>query len=225
MKTNSICQHHAANCARLIRLNAAIMLLFAFALNIGAETWRFSADEVTSVQKENSSKTVLDGKAQMESERMAIIASHLEMEGADYNRISGEGAVSLTDKERGITVTSGRFFYDRSTKIVGFREMVRLVDEKEGIIIRCESLDLYEEEELLILRIAVRLIQDDTICRGESATYWRDDDILEITGQPVVWRKGDEYRADRIRVNLDSDEITLAGAVAGAFTTESDESE
>jgi len=225
MRSDSICRHHTAACARLIHLYAAVMLLFTLSHSIGAETWRFSADEVSSAQKVNSSKTILDGEAKMESERMTIMASHLELDGADYNRISGEGAVSLIDKERSITVTSGRFSYDRTTKIIGFREMVRLVDEKEGVIIRCESLDLYEEEELLILRIAVRLIQDDTICRGESATYWRDDDVLEITGNPVVWRDDDEYRADRIRVNLESDEVTLVGDVAGALTTESDENE
>ncbi len=52
-----------------------------------------------------------------------------------------------------------------------------------------------------------------------------DDNILEISGRPVVWRKDDEYRADRIQVNLDSDEIILEGDVAGALTTKGDEDE
>ncbi len=208
-----------------IRRALLLLVLLAVSAGIGAETWRFSADQVSSTQSGSKSKTVLDGNARVESDKMVITASHLELSGPDYTHISGNGGISLMDMERGITVTSGRFDYDREAKIIRFREQVSLVDKEEGIVIRCESLDLQEEDDLVIMQVSVRLIKDDMVSRGEFATFWMEENILEISGRPVVWRKDDEYRADRIRVNLDTDEIVMEGAVAGALTTSSENDE
>ncbi len=201
------------------------LLFLAVSIGAAAETWRFSADQVSSTQSGDNPKTILDGNARVESDNMVISASHLVLGGKDYNIISGEDGVSLTDRDRGITVSSGRFSYDREAKIIRFREQVSLIDEEKGIVIRCESLNLQEENDLVVMQVSVRLIKEDTVSRGEFATYWMNDNILEISGRPVVWRKDDEYRADRIRVNLDTDEITMEGAVAGALTTKKNENE
>lgn len=207
-----------------LRFSVVFLLILFLSTGIGAETWRFSASEVSSNQGGGSkSNTILDGNARVESDNMVITAAHLELGGEDYTRISGSGGVSLTDSERGVTIESERFDYDREAKIIRFREQVSLVDQEKGIVIRCESMDLQEEDDLLIMQVSVRLIQDQTVCRGEFATFLLEENILEISGRPVVWREADEYRADRIRVNLDTDEIVMEGAVAGALTTASEE--
>lgn len=198
-------------------LTAAVIAAVPFAA--GAETWRFSAAQVSSSQREGRSSTVLDGGVRVESETMLITANHLELSGADYENIGGHGEVSLTDRERNIIVTSSRFDYDRNAEIIRFREQVTLVDEEEGIVIRCESLDLLEAQEIVLMQSSVRLIKDQTVSRGEFAIFRMDDNLLEITGRPVVWKEGDEYEADRITVNLDTEEITLEGTVAGALST------
>lgn len=198
----------------------AFLLILILTTGLGAETWRFSASQVSSNQGGGSkSNTILDGNARVESDNMVITAAHLELGGEDYTLITGSGGVSLTDSERGVTITSGRFDYDRDAKIIRFREQVTLLDEEKGIVIRCESMDLQEEDDLVIMQVSVRLIRDETVCRGEFATFLMEENILEISGRPVVWREADEYRADRITVNLDTDEIVMEGAVAGALTT------
>lgn len=199
------------------------LLFIVVGIGVGAETWQFSADQVSSTQAGDNPRTILDGNARVESDKLIISASHLVLGGKDYKSISGEKGVSLVDTERGISVSSERFEYDRVAKILSFREQVSLIDEDKDIVIRCESLNLQEENDLVIMQVSVRLIKGDTVSRGEFATYWMNDNILEISGRPVVWRKDDEYRADRIRVNLDTDEITMEGAVAGALTTEKNE--
>ena len=201
-----------------------MMLILLPAIGIGAETWRFSASQVSSNQGGGSkSNTILDGNARVESDNMIITAAHLELGGEDYTRITGSGGVSLTDSERGVTITSERFDYDRNAKLIRFREQVSLVDQEKGIVIRCESMDLQEEDDLVLMQVSVRLIRDETVCRGEFATFFMEENILDISGRPVVWREADEYRADRIRVNLDTDEIIMEGAVAGALTTKSED--
>ncbi|MFP4432014.1 MAG: hypothetical protein ACLFPV_12255, partial [Spirochaetaceae bacterium] len=52
------------------------------------------------------------------------------------------------------------------------------------------------------------------------ALYRRETEVLELSGLPVVFWKGDEYRAARIVVDLQQDEISLEGDVRGRITTE-----
>jgi lipopolysaccharide export system protein LptA len=199
-----------------------LLLLLAPAGHLFSEVWEFSADRVSSVQNEEETSTVLEGNARVESEQMDIRADYLKLSGDGFGMISGRGGVSMDDAERGIRIESGRFDYDREAGIIRFRDLVTLVDEDEGIVIRCESLDFLEGEELLILQVSVRLIKDRTVCRGEFATFRREEKVLDISGRPVVWRENDEYRADRIRIDLETDEITMEGTVAGELTAEGD---
>ena len=192
---------------------------FPAAGNFASEVWNFTADEVISVQDQTARRTILDGRARVVSETREIEADHLELSGENNSLITGNGNVKLIDLERNIEISSRRFVYDRKEKVVRFREQVSLVDEAEGIVIRCESLDFLEDDELVIMQVSVRLIKDRTVCRGEFATFRRTENILDISGAPVVWRNDDEYRADRIQVNLDSDEIVMEGEVAGSLTT------
>lgn len=188
-----------------------------------AETWSFTADSVTSIQRDQGSRTLLEGRARVESDEMEIRAESLELLGPDYEKISGSGSVVLIETEKGITVESSRFDYDREQELIRFRGRVSLVDEEDGILIRAESLDFFEDDDFVVMTAAVRLIKENTIGRGEFATFRRDEKILELSGRPVVWQDGDEYRADRITVNLDTDEIILEGAVEGLLITEGDE--
>ena len=203
-----------------------LVIFLAATAPLSAETWRFTANQVSSTQSSSRSVAVLEGDARVASDTMTILADYLELGGEDYSRISGSGGVRLTDSDKGISIESGRFDYDRDAKIIRFREQVSLVDEDEGIVIRCESLDLLEEEDLVIMQVAVRLIKDDIVCRGEFANFRREENNLEISGRPVVWRGDDEYRANRITVDLNTDEIVMEGTVSGALTTDdSDDTE
>ncbi|MCK5735431.1 MAG: hypothetical protein KAH21_03090, partial [Spirochaetaceae bacterium] len=163
--------------AEPFRGGVLLLILLAVSSGLGAESWKFSADQVSSTQGGDNPKTILDGNARVESDEMLISASHLVLGGKDYSNISGEDGVSLTDSERGITVSSERFDYDREAKVIRFREQVTLVDEEKGIVIRCESLNLQEEHDLVIMQVSIRLIKEETICRGEFATYWMEDNI------------------------------------------------
>ena len=208
---------------RRVLLCLPLSAVFFTGPSLFAETWNFTADRVTSIQRDQGSRTLLEGRARVESDDMEIRAESLELLGPDYDRISGSGSVVLIEIEKGITVESSRFDYDREQELIRFRGRVSLVDEEDGILIRAEALDFFEDDDFVVMTAAVRLIKENTIGRGEFATFRRDEKILELSGRPVVWQDGDEYRADRITVNLETDEIILEGAVEGLLITEGDE--
>ncbi len=99
-------------------------------------------------------------------------------------------------------------------------------DIKNEVIVKGNFLEYMGNDETCLIQIGVRILKDDMVCRSEFARYNRNDDILELTGMPVVFWKNDEYRALRILVDLDKDEITLEGKVTGSiFSEKADEEE
>ena len=67
-------------------------------------------------------------------------------------------------------------------------------------------------------------MREDLTARAQFMRYRRDDDVLELSGFPVVFWDGDEYRARRIVMNLETEEIELIGQVQGAVQLADDES-
>ena len=70
---------------------------------------------------------------------------------------------------------------------------------------------------MAVFQISVRLFKDDMVCRSEFAVYRRNEKLLELSGFPVVFKKDDEYRADRIQVDLDTDHVSMEGSVSGTI--------
>jgi lipopolysaccharide export system protein LptA len=92
-----------------------------------------------------------------------------------------------------------------------------LEDRRNEIVARGRYIEYDENNEIAILQIGVRLFKDDLVCRSEYAVYDRDNKLLNLTGFPVVFKKDDEFRADRIRVDLDTDDVTMEGSVSGTI--------
>ncbi len=207
----------------MMNRNIVACFFFFFSIPLIAETWTFSAINVTSVQRGDQSNTVLEGNVQVNSKDLEISADHIELSGPDYDILTGKGNILLKELDKELTIEANSMDYDKNKKLIRLRGFVTLVDEKDDIVIRCESLEFYQEKELVILQAAVRLVNDKTIGRGEFATYRREDKILELSGRPVVWQDDDRYQADRITVNLDTDEISMEGTVQGLLTIKGDE--
>jgi len=69
----------------------------------------------------------------------------------------------------------------------------------------------------------VRILKKDLSCRAEYALFRRADKVLELSGMPSARKDGDEYRAARIVVNTETDEIRLEGEVSGKVADKADE--
>jgi lipopolysaccharide export system protein LptA len=67
------------------------------------------------------------------------------------------------------------------------------------------------------LQISVRLFKEKMVCRSEYAIYRRQEELLDLSGFPIVYKDSDEFRADRIRVDLDTDDVIMDGSISGTL--------
>ena len=201
----------------------AALAVAAAAHAAGTETFTYSGDTFEANLAKGSEHAVLTGHATMRSDDVLITADEIQLLGADFTIAIATGTVHVADARRGIDLTASDLWYDRKGKIARIRGNAEMADLENEIVVKGGFLEDRDSEGLTIIQIGVRIFRNDLVCRAEFAKYWRDKKILELTGMPWVSRKGDEYRATKITINLDTEEFVLEGGVQGTVAVEEEQ--
>jgi len=200
------------------------LLLLACTAAASADTFTFSTDHMSSILAKGKEHTLLSGNAVVTSGDTVINADQIELY---FQYADCTGNVTVTDKSKGITLKSQNLFYDRDSDLSRVEGYAEMQDTKNQIVVKGGFLENRGKEEITIIEIGVRILKisenKEMACRSEFARYDRNADSLELSGMPVVFWKGDEYRAERITVNLKTDEINLEGGVSGTVKSENNQ--
>ena len=205
---------------RLIDLLALLLLCSTL---YAADDFSFFGDSLSSSRGKGKEHTSLKGNAGIISSSTRIKADNIEIYGSDNDYAECTGTVEVIDNEKGISLKAEKLFFNRKDDIIRVEGSAVMEDIKNEVIVKGNFLEYMGSDETCLIQIGVRILKDDMVCRSEFARYNRNDEILELTGMPVVFWKNDEYRALRIIVDLDKDEITLEGKVSGSIFTEKEE--
>jgi lipopolysaccharide export system protein LptA len=193
-------------------------VIFSFVLNSAhADVFTFRADRMSGTKALGSEKTILVGNAEVRSNNLLLRADRIEIHGDDNQFIDCIGGVWGMEEEKNILFFADRLRYDRKLKIARLNGNSTLEDRENDIVAKGSHIEYDDQAEITVFQISVRLFKDDMVCRSEYAVYRRTEKLLDLTGFPVVFKKDDEFRADRIRVDLDTDDVTMEGAVSGTI--------
>jgi lipopolysaccharide export system protein LptA len=196
-------------------LAAAAIFLAAAAF---ADPVSFSADSVQSSLAKGKERTILSGRAKVKTGSTSIEADRIELYGKDFIYLDCTGAVIVVDDKRQIRLESPNLYYDRDKKLTRAQGPSVLQDDRNKLVLKAEWIENDGENEVTLAQVAVRIIKDKLACRAEYALYRRKDNELELTGSPSAYKDGDEYKATRILVNTDTEDIRLEGEVSGSVS-------
>ena len=200
------------------RMLFAIFLLVCRSLHFAAaDTFTFRADRMSGSKALGREITILTGNAEVRSDNLLLRAEKIEIHGEDNQFIYCTGGVWGMEEEKEIMFYTDRLRYDRKLKIARLEGNSTLEDRKNEIVARGQFIEYDDENEIAVFQISLRLFKDDMVCRSEYAVYRRQEKLLDLSGFPIVYKKDDEFRADRIRVDLDTDDVITEGAVSGTI--------
>ncbi|SIQ59721.1 lipopolysaccharide export system protein LptA [Alkalispirochaeta americana] len=199
---------------------AGFLLLVLPPCLAGADSFRFSGDETEIILAEGRERTVLRGNARVESAAVILLADEIELYGPDFRYAETRKNVRVLDGERGFSITADTVWFDRETENFRASGQVVVDDEINDLIVKGGFLETRRGGDLLILQMSVRVLREDLTARSQFLRYRRQEEVLELSGFPRVFWKGDEYRATRIIMNLATDEIELQGQVEGSVFLE-----
>lgn len=175
------------------------------------ERFEFSGNSTSINLKEGQEKTTLKGNAIIISGSTEIKADIIEITGEKFDYAECSNNVTVNNRDKGLFIKCSSLNFDRKKKISTIVGFVEMIDKENNLIVRSNYLQDDGEANITIIQIGVRIIKDDIICRSEFARFNRDTKELELTGAPFVKKGNDEYRARRIILNTETDEITLEG--------------
>ena len=199
--------------------NCGFVLFFLFfaAVYSSADVLTFKANSVSGTKERGREITILVGNAEVRSDNLLLRADRIEIQGDDSQLINCIGNVRGVEEEKEILFFAERLRYDRKRKIARLEGNSTLEDKKNNLVAKGSFIEYDDQAEITVFQISVRLFKDDMVCRSEYAIYRRNEKLLDLTGFPVVFKKDDEFRADRIRVDLDTDDVSMEGAVSGTI--------
>jgi lipopolysaccharide export system protein LptA len=200
-----------------------VLLLVCPFMSAETQTFTYSGDSMNTVLAEGNQQALLSGHARVTTEDLRITADQILLFGKDFVYAQASGNVHVVDAKRGLDLRSERLFYDRDRKIARVTGNAVMADVKNELVVKGGFIEDRDTEKLTIVQIGVRILKKDLVCRAEFAKYWRDKKIVELSGMPWVSRRSDIYQAERITINLDTEEISLEGEVQGTIQSEKKE--
>lgn len=193
-----------------------VFLVLAFPL-FAADTFRFKANKMTGSRSSGKETLVLSGKAEVHSNAVTLKADRIEIQGKNNEFLDCTGNVWGRDADKDLVFQTDRLRYDRTLKIIRLEGNSTLEDRNNAVTVKGRFIEYNDKSEVAVFQVAVRIFKDTIVCRSEYAVYRRGEQLLDLSGFPVVFKKEDEFRADRIRVNLDTDDVSMEGEVSGSI--------
>jgi lipopolysaccharide export system protein LptA len=202
----------------VLRLSFALSFLLCGFTLFAADTFTIRADRMSGSRALGRETTILTGNAEVRSDNLLLRADRIEIQGNNNEFIDCIGNVWGFEEEKNILFYTDRLRYDRQKKVARLEGNSTLEDRENEIVARGRFIEYDDENEITVFQISVRLFKDDMVCRSEYAIYNRKEKLLDLTGFPIVYKKDDEFHADRIRVDLETDDVTMEGSVSGKIT-------
>jgi lipopolysaccharide export system protein LptA len=187
------------------------------------ETLTFSADRTESVFAEGRERILLRGNARVESDSFEIVASEIEIYGEDQRYVRSDGSVEVYDRDNDLYLTSDELFLDRTDNYLRAAGSAYMEDRENDLVVKGGLIQNWDELDLTEISVNVRILGEDYTARSQFARYRRETEMLELSGTPEVFWKGDEYRATRISIDLANDEIEFVGDVFAIVRSGGDE--
>ncbi|MDR2418172.1 MAG: hypothetical protein LBD79_03865 [Treponema sp.] len=201
----------------LIKCCSLFLFLCTALTGVYADTFTFRADRMSGSRASGKEITILMGNAEVRSDNILLRAARIEIQGDNNEFIECSGGVWGREEEKDIVFQTDRLHYDRQLKIARLEGNSTLEDRQNSIVAKGRFIEYDDQSEVTVFQIGVRLFKDKMVCRAEYAVYRRIEKLLDLSGFPVVFKEEDEFRADRIRVDLDTDDVTMEGAVSGTI--------
>lgn len=203
------------------KIKIFIYLFICFAQFKFAETIKFSGDNMSGKSNSKDTSTVLSGNAVVETGELEIKSEIIKLFGKDFANFEASGNVNGKSKKDKFIFSADLVKHDRIKKISEFFGNVKFIDTKNQTETSCEYALYNQETEVLILKFNVNIKQKEKHCKAMFANYNRKTSDIDLLGKPEIFAKNDTFQAERISINLDTEEIKLQGKVSGSLEEDS----
>lgn len=195
------------------------ILIFLFPLSVFAEDITFSSGYTRVVMKGENKTVELTENVRVKSGQIDITANKIIISGENYSYLQCIGNVKVIDHERDIVLRSSTLSYNRSTEFITIDGWVEMQDSKNEVSVSSAWLEFDLNGGILRLQLQTKILKSTSkgpmVCRADNVTYDRNSETITLLGSAEVeWNK-DVYKAQKLSVDLKTEEIVMTGDISG----------
>lgn len=206
---------------RFVLTTALLILFTGAALHAANDPIEFSGGSTEAIIRSGEERVRISENARVTTGDITITAQLIDVSGEGYSYLETSGGVILKDQDKGIEMSSETITFDRNESILTSQGQTSVSDEEKGITAEAGWVRYQQAEGILTFQDNVSLTRTSEdgvmVCSAETVTYDRSTGIVVLDGDATVTWKNDTYKATTIRVDLDTDEITMSGEIRGTI--------
>jgi lipopolysaccharide export system protein LptA len=203
------------------KINFLLIILITLSSTLFASDISFNGGYTKISMKEGLESITLENPAFVEIDNLSLSATKISLLGKNYDTIQCEGKVKIYDSEKGLTILCQSLFFDRIENIISIVGGVEIDDTTNKLHSTALQLEYDIDKGKMDMSVEVNLlhIADDTVmkCSCDTLSYDRENNSLVLLGNSSVNWQDDEYRAEAISVDMESNEISLEGSIEGTI--------
>lgn len=198
----------------------SLITIFIFCVvSIFASDITFSSGYTRIMMQGNRKAIELTENVKISTGDIDINANLINISGENYTFLDCQGNVKVVDHKRGINITASRLNYNRQSETIIIDGWVELQDSQNEVSVSSSWLEFDLEKGILKLQIHAKILKNTDngpmICRADNVTFDRNTEKLSLTGNANVIVQDDVYSADRLSVDLKTEEIVMVGDITG----------
>ncbi len=197
-----------------MKKNKLYILILFFILNPliaqkSVEPVKFKANRIEYIYKKGKEQVICRGNARMERSDFFLKANLIRIYGKDRNFAKAFRKVKMVNKKDNVIVYGDYAEYDNVDGYVKVFKSPRLVYTNEKLEIKSAVMESYLNENKSIALGDVKITQTNYVAYSEKAVYLQNRNLIELTGDPVVYYNKNEFRAEKIIVYIKKEIIKL----------------
>lgn len=188
---------------------------------LSAEKITFSGGSTRMSMQQGFQTITLGGGARITSGSIELYADQIVLSGSNFRYVTCTKGVKLNDTERGIKVLAQHLFFDREEQMILIDGFVELDDTTNEVHATAFMMQFALDQGEVLLQVEVRLFKHTDsgamVCKSDVLKFDRTNQTLELKGKATIDWAGDSYKAERITVDLETEEIAMDGAIKGVI--------
>ncbi len=198
-----------------------LLFFFIYSFSLIGANLSFSGGKSSLSLKEGKEEVTLSDGATVKLDDMEITADKIVLSGSDWRYVKCEGSALIKDESRGLEIRALDIFFDRTEQTLSIASWFEINDIEQEITAMGGSMYFDMDKEIIELSQQAKLfkITERGImrCSSESMIFDRSKNTLALMSNSLIEWDKDEYRAEVISVDLDSNKIKLEGRIEGTI--------
>lgn len=203
-------------------LYCIIFILFIFSILSAQapEPIKFKANKIEYIYKKGKERVICRGNAKVERSDFYLRAVTIHIIGKDRNYAKAYKNVKILNKRDNIVVYGDYAEYDNITGYAKVFKSPKLIYTNEKLVITSSVMETYINDSKSIALGDVKITQTNYTAFSEKAVYLQNKDLIELTGDPVVYEDNNMFEAEKIVVYIKKNLIKLYDNVIAKIKSE-----